>query len=202
MILKDCKSNHSNLAVAWVDYRKTHDMVPHSWTLECLDLVQMSDNIKGFIRRSMRSWRTELTAYREVLGKVNIRRVIFQSDSLSPLLFVICMIPLTKVLRKARAAYVVKDGNLRVNHLFSIDLKLFGKIEKEVDDLVCTVQLISKDIRMEFGIKKCGMVVMKRGQLSGAKGIVLANGQLIREVDKIGYKYLGILELDMSKRVR
>ena len=36
------------------------------------------------------------------MAKVNIRRRIFQGDSLSPLLFVICMIPLTNVLRKTK----------------------------------------------------------------------------------------------------
>ena len=77
----------------------------------------MSDNTKGFIRTSMRTWETELTACGEVLAKVSIRKGIFQDDSLSPLLFVTCMIPFKKVLRKARAAYVVKDGNLRINHL-------------------------------------------------------------------------------------
>ena len=78
-------------------------------------------------------------------------------------------------------------------------LTLFWKSEKRVDRLVSTVQLISKDIGMEFGIKKCGMVVVKRGQLSSAKGIVLPDGEMIREVDKGGYKYLGILELDRIK---
>ena len=41
------------------------------------------------------------------MPKVNIRREIFQSDSLSPLLFVICMILLTHVLRKAKARFTL-----------------------------------------------------------------------------------------------
>ena len=28
-----------NLAVAWIDYKKAYDMVPHSWVVECLDMV-------------------------------------------------------------------------------------------------------------------------------------------------------------------
>ena len=38
MILQDCKKGHKNLAMAWVDYRKAYDLVPHSWILECLEL--------------------------------------------------------------------------------------------------------------------------------------------------------------------
>ena len=29
-ILRDCKKEHRNLAMAWVDYRKVYDTVPHS----------------------------------------------------------------------------------------------------------------------------------------------------------------------------
>ena len=29
-ILNDCKRRHTNLAMAWIDYRKAYDMVPHS----------------------------------------------------------------------------------------------------------------------------------------------------------------------------
>ena len=31
MILKYCKKRHTNLALAWRDYRKAYDIVPHSW---------------------------------------------------------------------------------------------------------------------------------------------------------------------------
>ena len=44
------------------------------------------------------------------------------------------------------------------------DLKLFGSSEREIDSVVKTVKGISKDLGMEFGIKKCGVVIMKRGK--------------------------------------
>ena len=71
------------------------------------------------------------------------------------------MIPLTKVHRKVKGGYVVKEGNVKVKHLlFMDDLKLFGRSDKEIDSLVKSVQVINKDIAMEFGIKECGVVVM------------------------------------------
>ena len=197
-ILADCKRKHKNLAMARVDYKKAYDMVPHSWIIECLKLTHVAENIINFVERSMSSWRTELTSSGEMLGSVRIRRGIFQGDSLSPLLFVICMIPLTCVLRKARAGYML-DG-VKINHLlFMDDLKLFGKNEREVDSLVSTVKMISEDIGMEFGINKCGTATMKRGKLIKSNGIKLSNGETINEVDEKGYKYLGILELDKVK---
>ena len=41
----------------------------------------------------MKKWKVELTCAKQELGEVNIKRGIFQGDALSPLLFVIALIP-------------------------------------------------------------------------------------------------------------
>ena len=46
-----------NLAVAWIDYKKAYDMVPHSWIVACLDMVGMIEQIKHFLSESMKEWR-------------------------------------------------------------------------------------------------------------------------------------------------
>ena len=206
-ILADCKKRHKNLMMAWIDYKKAYDMVPHSWIIECLGLYGISNRIISFLKRAMTNWNVQLTSCMESLGTVNIRRGIFQGDSLSPLLFIICMIPVTKVLRKVQIGYAL-DG-VKINHLFFMDdLKLFAKNENEIDSLVSTVNLINQDIGMQFGVKKCGVVTMKRGRLAKSTDIQLCGGDKIREVDDQGYKYLGILEnkgrgneVHISKRV-
>ena len=43
------------------------------------------------------------------------------------------------------------------------DLKLFRKSKDQIDSLVQTVQLLSKDIRLEFGLKKCSVLSGDRG---------------------------------------
>ena len=198
MILRDCRKKHKNLGMAWIDYKKAYDMVPHSWILESLELVQVSDNILKFVKRSMANWQTELTSCGESLAKVNIRRGIFQGDSLSPLLFVICLIPLTHVLHKANERYTLGGGE-KINHLlFMDDLKLYGKSENEIKGLVSTVETFSQDIGMEFGTKKCGVIIMNRGKVKSTDEIELPSGEKIREIEG-GYKYLGILEYDRVK---
>ena len=159
-VLKDSKRRHTNLAMAWVDYRKAYDMILHSWIRECLELFGVADNIKGVLSSSMENWKLELTSSGVSLGEVNIRRGIFQGDSLSPLLFAICMIPLTIVLREVNFHDELGDKVTKLNHsLFMDDLKLFAKSHDQIDSLVKTVQMFRKDIGMEFWINKCGAVI-------------------------------------------
>ena len=86
-VLKDCKNRHTNLVMAWVEYRKAYDMIPHGWIGECLELFGVADNSNRILSSNMKNWKLELTSSGVSLGEVNIRRGIFQGDSLSPLLF-------------------------------------------------------------------------------------------------------------------
>ena len=79
------------------------------------------------------------------------------------------------------------------------DLKLFGKSNNEIDSLVQTVFTYSEDIGMEFGLKKCRVVILKNGKLVRFDRIYLPNQEIMKEVDENGYTYLGILELDEIK---
>ena len=83
-ILKDCKRRHTNLAMAWIDYRKAYDMVPHSWIGECLEMFGIAVNVRQFLLSSMKKWKT--------------------------LLFVLCMVPLSLVLRRSKAGYECGGG--------------------------------------------------------------------------------------------
>jgi hypothetical protein len=164
-----------------------------------------ADNIQKFLKGSMEKWQCELVCNEEVLGDVPIRRGIFQGDSLSPLLFVLCLIPLTLVLRSVKAGYSFKSKGVMVNHLlFMDDLKLFCKSNRQIEVLVNTVHIVSEDIGMEFGIGKCGVLSMVRGKVQEHEGIVMPGGEVMRSVEEVGYKYLGILEFDqiMEKEMK
>ena len=199
--MRNCRRRLTNLGMAWIDYKKAYDMIPHSWIKKCMEMFGIADNIQRVIRKSMDSWRTNLTSNGQDLGEVKIRRGIFQGDSLSPLLFVLALIPLSLVLRKVKAGYDLGKNKGIVNHLlFMDDLKLYGKNEKQIDTLLNTVRIFSKDIGMEFGINKCATVNIKRGRKVTSEGIQLPNGDLIKNLeDNDAYKYLGILEADTIK---
>ena len=131
---------------------------------------------------------------------MKIRHGIFQGDSVSPILFVLMMIPLTLVLRHTKTSYELKKGGQKINHLlFMDDLKLFVKNEDQIDSLVNTVKIFSEDIKMEFGLPKCGVLIMKRGRVVKNEGISMSDGKMMKNIEEGGYKYLGILEADGVK---
>ncbi len=199
-VLRDCRKRHTNLAMAWIDYKKAYDFVPHSWISECMEIFGIAENVRNFLQRCMGQWKLLLTSNGEELGNVDVKRGIFQGDSLSPLLFVLSMIPLSLVLRKVNACYEWGKREYKLNHLlFMDDLKLFGKNEEQIDSLVNTVHVFSTDIGMEFGLRKCGVLTLKRGKIARCEGIELPNGEVMKEVEKEGYTYLGIVELDKIK---
>ena len=68
-------------------------------------------------------------------------------------------------LRKVKASYEWGRKEFKPNHLFFMDdLKLFGKSDDQIDSLVQTVFTFSEDIGMEFSLKKCEVVILKKGK--------------------------------------
>src|SRR6476659_9288537 len=83
------------------------------------------------------------------------------------------------------------------------DLKLYGKKERELDNLVQTVRIFLEDINMAFGLGKCAKTVLKRGKLSTPTEEIIVPEETIKNLE-IGdtYKYLGIeenVDLDHSR---
>ena len=152
--VREVKSRKKNLAMTWIGYKNVYDMVAHLWIKECLELFGVAENIKTLLVNSMKKGRVMLCAGNSVLGEVDTKQGIFQGDSLSPSVFVLGLIPLSLILRKAKEAYEFSGSKERINHLLFVDdLKLYSCNEKGLDSLVQTIHVFSEDIGMEFGIE-------------------------------------------------
>ena len=113
----------------------------------------------------METWGVKLTAEGKSLTEVKIQRCIFKGDALSPLLFVIAMMPLNHIRRKCTAWYKLSWSQEKINYLmYKDDIKLFAKNERELEILIETMRIYSQDIEMEFDIEKCAMLIMKIGK--------------------------------------
>ena len=56
-----------------------------------MEMFGIAKNLRMFLQKSMQQRRLLLTTNGEDLGEVNVKREIFQGDSLSPLLFMLSM---------------------------------------------------------------------------------------------------------------
>ena len=80
-------------------------MVLQCWIRGYLELYKTSNEVIKFIEKITKTWRVKLTARGKSLAEVKIQRWIFQGDMLSPLVFVIAMMPLNHILRKSTDGY-------------------------------------------------------------------------------------------------
>ena len=71
------------------------------------------------------------------------------------------------------------------------DLKIFAKSECEVNGLISAVQILDNDIGMEFGTKRCGVLVLKSRKVVSSEGVEMNDGERIKEIEKNWYKCLG-----------
>ena len=73
------------------------------------------------------------------------------------------------------------------------DLKLYTRSEKELNSLIQSVRVFSKDIGKQCRVKKCAVLMLKRGRKIKSEGVKIPENNLIRSLQKNdGYKYLGV----------
>ncbi|XP_074000237.1 uncharacterized protein [Rhodnius prolixus] len=106
---EQAKRQKRNLYMAYIDYRKAYDSVPHTWLTDILKLYGVATNVIRFLNVAMGSWRTHIVmpASEEVTRTemIQIKRGIFQGDALSPLWFVLAINPLSALLESSGYGY-------------------------------------------------------------------------------------------------
>jgi hypothetical protein len=136
-ILHECKSRKKNLSMAWIDYQKAFDRVPYSRIIKSLELIGINNKVISFTKKVIAYWRKCMCLHAEhkliQTEDMKIECRIFQGDSLSPLLFCICLIPLTEQLNKLNTGYEEHTTKTNFSYiLYMDDLKLIAKSEEEL----------------------------------------------------------------------
>ena len=144
--------------MAWIDYQKAFDRVPHSWIIKSLELIGINNKVISFTKKVMTYWKTRkcLHAKNKLIETedIKIQCGIVQEDSLSPLLFCICLTPLTEQLNSLNTVQKEHTTKTKISHLLHMDdMKLIAKSEEEFQKQIQTVKAFSDDINMEFGLE-------------------------------------------------
>ena len=65
--MKNCKRRMKNLSVAWIDYIKAYDVVPHTWILQCLKNIKLASNIRNMTEKFINYCEVELISEEEMV---------------------------------------------------------------------------------------------------------------------------------------
>ncbi|KAL1447878.1 hypothetical protein WDU94_005658 [Cyamophila willieti] len=129
-------------------------------------------------------------------NKIKINTGIFQGDSLSTLLFCLCMNPLSTILNKNTKGFKIKaeEFDHYITHLFYVDdLKLFAETNDKLTQAIKTVEHFSKEIGMELGTQKCKIQAITKGKLTPTPEYTTTSSDKIEPMEPGEYyKYLGI----------
>ena len=91
----------------------------HGFYWFLLRMYKIARNVQQVLKNNMSTWRNVLTLRGCAIGNVR------QGDALSPLLFVMCLFPLTDLLRNLNQQFLIDD--IVVSHLLYLDdLKLYA----------------------------------------------------------------------------
>ncbi|KAI5718661.1 hypothetical protein M8J77_024813 [Diaphorina citri] len=215
VICNQAKKRLKNLSVAWVDYVKAYDSVPHSWLLQVLHIYKIDPKLINFLKHSMSQWRTQLSltlqntsnnnnernmdnSYHFESDFIPIRRGIFQGDSWSPMWFCLSLNPLSNMLNSTNKGYSLnRNVEQKITHLLYMDdIKLYAKDKDELRSMLEITSIFSSDIEMKFGIEKCATLEVKRGKIHDQENINLTSTPMVlptldQSTNEM-YKYLGV----------
>ena len=114
---------------------------------------------------------------------------IFQGDSLSVLLFVLALNPLSFMLKKEKGYLLGKRKIVKHTHNFFVDdLKLFAANRATLMKQLDIVTTFSEDIGMKFGEDKCAYLQIERGKIVQNEEPIFSNQLTIKPV-KVGDCY-------------
>ena len=121
---------------------------------------------------------------------------IFQGDSLSVILFILTVNPLSFLLRNLKGYQYGTEKNSNVTHNFFVDdLKLYANNISTTKKLLDLITTFSKDTGMTFGEDKCAYQQIEKGKLINNTKELQINDLKIKPIPEgDSYKYLGIDE--------
>ena len=179
-----------------LDYQKAFDSVTHKWLLRSLQLAKVPIQLLSAIENLTKHWATiaSLNGTNEsvITDIIKYQNGIFQGDTLSVLLFVLCLNPLSFLLKNLKGYSYGKSRNHTLTHNFFVDdLKLYASSISILKTQLDLATIFSNDIGMKFGQDKCAYIKIQKGKNTTTTPIEI-NGLTIKPIQEgESYRYLG-----------
>jgi hypothetical protein len=186
------KMHGNQLKTAWIDVKKAYDSVSHEYLIKCIERLNMQPWITRILKKLIENWKIQIMDKTEPILEKRVERGILQGDSLSPLLFVLCMDPLSRRLNSLYPKLEIEgeNENYLCNHLLFVDdLKLFARDDKTLEAMMRETKAFFDKVGLEMNKEK-----------SATNSPACQNEATLIEGTE-GYKYLGITE-DCQSRTK
>ena len=196
MVTQEAMKSKSDLSVAWIDYSKAFDRVPHQWLIKMLKTIRALKPLRQTLANLLPLWKSEFCLGRgrtAVKVDIDYQCGLFQGDSLSPLLFCLSIASLSSAMR-GTSGYECPTTGIRITYtLFMDDLKVYSSGKRALERALSIVDRVSGVVGMELGLKQCAVAHILKGQVQEGGDIVMPNDDTIPSAgDGNLYRYLGI----------
>ena len=199
-IVNDAKQKRRKLIKLWLDYKKAFDSIPHTWLIKALHLAKLPIQLINAIETLTQCWYTRVTLNSEsetlTTNIIKFLKGIFQGDSLSVSLFVICLNPLSFLLKRVKGYALGQGRSIHHTQNFFVDnLKLYAQTTNSIKKQLDIITTFSKDIGMTFGEDKCAFMEIHKGNMVNNLEPLVINNLTIKPIQHgDSYRYLGIDE--------
>uniref|UniRef100_A0A0K0DS55 Reverse transcriptase domain-containing protein n=1 Tax=Strongyloides stercoralis TaxID=6248 RepID=A0A0K0DS55_STRER len=96
------KDDKVNLYMRYVDFKKAYDSIYKYIILKILKSSGIKENISLVLKQIMDKWRTMISLNGKLLKPYNIGKGVLQGDSMSPLLFILAISPISWFMNKEK----------------------------------------------------------------------------------------------------
>ena len=127
---------------------------------------------------------------------INFLKGIFQDGSLSVIILILSVNPLSHLLKQLKGCSAGNVRNINITHNFFVDdLKLYAGTTNNLKKVLDIVTTFSKYIDMKFGVDKCAYIKINAGKQTNSKVLPEMNILIIQPVaNGDTYKNLGLDE--------
>lgn len=128
---------HRNLSMAWLDFSKAFDKIPHKIIKSFIEVSSLSMWVKDTILSLINKWRTrvKIRADKQIQRSRKIRyfRGLMQGDALSPIVFCWEIARISHALRKLDNGFKSAFG-IKVTNLFYVDdIKIYATLRNNLN---------------------------------------------------------------------
>ena len=154
-----------------------------------MNLAKVPGIIINVIKNLTKTWYTilSLSSETETLTTEPIKflKGIFQGDSLSVMLFVLCLNPLSFLLNKCKGYSFGRARKLQHTHNFFVDdLKLYSQDLNSTKKQLDIITTFSRDINMQFGEDKCAYLQIEKGKVMQNLKPISINALTIKPIEE------------------